>query len=182
MRWMRGVARPVWAPAWQRFLANRLDLQDEERTEEGDHDTNGEDGRIAVGRRNDERGEQWGDGLAEGGREVEEAEVFARLFLVGQHINVKSLVDGAINAVAEACDQRIEIHARGGREDPRHRDADAKQHTGKHNGHLAATEPIGNGAGTERRHERDDEGNDGHCGDSPSRGGLILAEVVLHDV
>ena len=162
-------------------LLDLLDGHDEEAADDGQGD-GGREGEVVAEGHHDGGHDDRAAHLTKGGAHVQNAQILASLFLVRQHINEQSLIDRGVDSVAEASDASEQVHAQGGRDQPRHGDTDSEEHGSHDNRSLTTADEIGNRAGDEgadQRHDHHEHGNDGH-GDSGFLDGLT--NVVLDDV
>src|SRR5699024_9344290 len=83
-------------------LAHALDPRDGERAEQRGEDRDREHRGVPAGGDDDGGGDQRADGLAGGGREVEDAQVLPGFLLAGQDVDVQRLVHRVVDTLTEA--------------------------------------------------------------------------------
>lgn len=125
------------------WLLDLLDGHDEEAADDGQGD-GGREGEVVAEGHHDGGHDDRAAHLAKGGAHVQNAQILASFFLVRQHVDEQSLVDCVVDGVAEASDAREQVHAQGGRNQPRHGDADSEEHGSYDNRDLTAADEIRN--------------------------------------
>lgn len=136
-------------------LLDLLDGHDEEAADDGQGD-GGREGEVVAEGHHDSGHDDRAAHLTKGGAHVQNAQILASLFLVRQHINEQSLIDRGVDSVAEASDASEQVHAQGGRDQPRHGDTDSEEHGSHDNRNLTTADEIGNRAGDEGADQRHD--------------------------